>query len=180
MENIEEIAKLALEFGATHTGIIDVADIELDSEFRKACEANYCGHYNKNWTCPPKVGKIDDLIEEVKTYRKAVVFQTVGKISDSYDFEGMEDVVNEHEKVVRKIFSYCKSNYKDFLVLSVGGCKYCKRCQLLDDKPCISEENAIASLEAYGIYVTSLASKSGMKYINGQNTVTYFGMILFK
>jgi hypothetical protein len=35
------------------------------------------------------------------------------------------------------------------------------------------------SLEAYGVNVSALASAAGMKYINGQNTVTYFGAVLF-
>jgi hypothetical protein len=37
----------------------------------------------------------------------------------------------------------------------------------------------VASLEAYGIFVAKLAEKAGMKYINGVNTVTYFGAVLF-
>jgi hypothetical protein len=35
------------------------------------------------------------------------------------------------------------------------------------------------SLEAYGVNVSKLAASAGMKYINGQNTVTYFGAVLF-
>jgi hypothetical protein len=35
------------------------------------------------------------------------------------------------------------------------------------------------SLEAYGINVSELAKSAGMKYINGQDTVTYFGAVLF-
>jgi hypothetical protein len=35
------------------------------------------------------------------------------------------------------------------------------------------------SLEAYGINVSELAKAAGMNYINGQNTVTYFGAVLF-
>ena len=38
----------------------------------------------------------------------------------------------------------------------------------------------MASLEAYGVNVSELASASGMKYINGQNTVTYFGAVFFQ
>ena len=35
------------------------------------------------------------------------------------------------------------------------------------------------SLEAYGIHVSKMAEAAGMKYINGQDTVTYFGAVLF-
>ena len=36
-----------------------------------------------------------------------------------------------------------------------------------------------SSWRLYGINVSELAASSGMKYINGQNTVTYFGALLF-
>ncbi|MBM3708346.1 MAG: DUF2284 domain-containing protein, partial [Actinobacteria bacterium] len=37
----------------------------------------------------------------------------------------------------------------------------------------------ISSLEAYCMNVSTLAGLCNMKYINGQNTVTYFGAFLF-
>ena len=40
-------------------------------------------------------------------------------------------------------------------------------------------DKALASLEAYCISVSDLAASCGMKYINGQNTVTYFGAVMF-
>jgi len=43
----------------------------------------------------------------------------------------------------------------------------------------IVPDRAMPSLEAYGINVSLLAKTSGMKYINGANTVTYFGAVLF-
>ena len=45
-------------------------------------------------------------------------------------------------------------------------------------EPCRFPEKAIGSLEAYGVNVSLLAQTAGMRYINGQNTVTYFGAIL--
>ena len=38
----------------------------------------------------------------------------------------------------------------------------------------------VLELEAYGINVSKLAEVAGMNYINGKDTVTYFGAILFK
>ncbi|MFR9235458.1 MAG: DUF2284 domain-containing protein [Eisenbergiella massiliensis] len=36
-----------------------------------------------------------------------------------------------------------------------------------------------SSLEAYGINVSTLAAQCGMRYINGKDTVTYFGAVFF-
>ena len=38
----------------------------------------------------------------------------------------------------------------------------------------------MASLETYGIAVSELAALAGMNYINGSDTVTYFGAVLYK
>ena len=178
MNTGKNLAALALACGADNSGVVDVKSIQFDSELRKACEANHCGHYGKNWTCPPHVGEIDELIDKAKRFKKAVVFQTINRLKDSFDFEGMEAAGEAHEQVARKILNHCKTGDNSFLLLSAGGCRYCKRCQLQDDKPCTSPENAIASLEAHGIFVTNLAAISGMNYINGQNTVTFFGAVL--
>jgi predicted metal-binding protein len=53
-------------------------------------------------------------------------------------------------------------------------------CAKRTDEPCRHPDLAMASLEAYGFNVSRLAAAADMKYINGQNTVTYFGAVLFK
>lgn len=40
-------------------------------------------------------------------------------------------------------------------------------------------DRAMSSLEAYGVNVSELAVQCGMRYINGENTVTYFGAVFF-
>ena len=46
-------------------------------------------------------------------------------------------------------------------------------------QPCRHPEDALPSLEAYGVNVSKLAAACGMKYVNGANTVTYFAGVLF-
>lgn len=55
--------------------------------------------------------------------------------------------------------------------------KNCRRCAKMDQAPCRFPDQALASLEAYGVNVSLLAPQAGMQYINGANTVTYFGAI---
>ena len=65
------------------------------------------------------------------------------------------------------------------LVLAAGGCTLCERCGALDGTPCPREEEALASLEAYCVNVSQIEKASGMKYINGENTVTFFSGVFF-
>lgn len=55
-----------------------------------------------------------------------------------------------------------------------------KRCAKVDNEPCRFPEKALSSLEAYGVNVSATVKNTEMKYINGPDTVTYFGMVLFK
>jgi len=163
--------------GVSHTAVISTDQIPFDPELRKMCEVNRCGAYGTNWACPPLVGTVDELIEKAKTYSSAVVFQNIYKIEDSFDIEGMEAAAHEHKKIVRRIFESPEMP-NGAVMLGAGGCDYCERCAALDQKPCRYPEKAFASLEAYGIYVSLLAEVCGLKYINGVNTITYFGAVL--
>ena len=180
MEKFTFLCDIAKETGFTAAGLITIDRIPFDPAFRKACEANQCGQYGKCWTCPPSVGPIDELIAEAKAFPYAIVYQTVGGIEDSYDFEGMMEVAASHNRNTRTFIERTAKVWKgDFLHLSAGGCHYCERCAKRDEEPCRFPDKALASLEAYGVAVSQLAPRVGMKYINGVNTVTYFGMYLF-
>ena len=63
------------------------------------------------------------------------------------------------------------------LCLSAGGCRLCERCAKLDDEPCRMPDKAMTSLEACGVDVYNTTKKTELKYINGQNTVTFFGAV---
>ena len=174
------LVSATLEYGAYKATVIDADQIETDRSFRALCESNACGVYGKCYMCPPDIGDIDELMQKVKNYDYALVYQTVSELEDSYDFEGMVSAKKQFyplSQALRKVFD--SLNISKALHLSAGGCGVCRPCAKQAGEPCRYPELAMASLEAYGINVSRLASVADMKYINGQNTVTYFGAILF-
>ena len=179
-ELFEALTAVPLSLGAYKAGVIDAKDISLDRAFRDMCISNVCGMYGKCYMCPPDVGEIDALMQEVGQYDYALVYQTVTELEDSYDFEGMLDAKKSTypmAQALRKIF--LNLQISKILHLGAGGCGVCKVCAKRTNEPCRFPEKAMPSLEAYGINVSELAKAAGMKYINGQNTVTYFGAVLF-
>ena len=72
-----------------------------------------------------------------------------------------------------------KEPFPKVLTLGAGGCRICPVCAMKTGEECRHPDRALASLEAYGVNVSKLAAASGMKYINGQNTVTYFGAVFY-
>lgn len=175
----KELAAKAVGLGAHKAYVIGVEKIDFDKGLRAYCEANYCGSYGKNYACPPAVGGVDEVIRKAEAYSDALVFQTVGSLEDSYDYEGMEEAKAVHEKLAEQIRRMVGQEHPAHLFLTAGGCPVCEKCAALEDKPCRFPEKAVSSLEAYCINVSTLAGKCGMKYINGKNTVTYFGAVLF-
>lgn len=176
----EKLTQLPLLHGAFKAAVIRVDEIELDKSFRDLCTSNACGLYGQCWMCPPAVGDIDRLMEEVRAYDYALVYQTVGKLEDSYDFEGMMRAKKESYKLalsVRKAFE--ERHIAKVLSLGAGGCGVCEVCAKRTNEPCRHPDLAMSSLEAYGIHVSHLATAAGMNYTNGINTVTYFGIVLF-
>ena len=183
MENkalLEALVSDALVLGAYKASVIPTAAIELDASFRKLCEANACGVYGKCWMCPPDVGNIDELMASVASYDYALVYQTVSALEDSYDFEGMQEAKKQHYKLsaaLRTVFD--QQGIHTVLHLGCGGCGVCDVCAKRSGEVCRFPHLALPSLEAYGVNVSKLAATASMKYINGQDTVTYFGAVLF-
>ena len=178
--NLTALAEQAMTLGAHRASVLPVEQIPFDPALRKACEANYCGNFGKNWTCPPDIGPIDELIEKARQYRHALVYQTVSAIEDSFDFEGMTAALERHREITDRITGAVRAaSDAPMLQLSAGGCIICEKCAKRDKEPCRYPDRALGSLEAYGIYVAKLAKLADMNYINGKNTVTYFGAYLF-
>ena len=176
----ENLIAQVLSAGALRAAPIPASDVVTSAAFRDMCADNRCGMYGKCWVCPPAVGEIDDLMARIRTYDMGVLYQTVGELEDSFDIEGMIESKRVHSELSQRIEGMLRETFPgDYLHLSAGGCKLCERCAILDDKPCRFPDRAISSLEAYGIDVYQTTSKTPLRYINGQNTVTYFGLILY-
>ena len=179
-ELFDKIIAAPLECGAYRSAVISADDIVLDKAFRKMCEANACGVYGRCYMCPPDVGDADTLMAEIGEYDYALVYQTVSELEDSFDFEGMVEAKKRSyplSQALRSVFS--KAGIEKVLHLGAGGCGVCESCSKQSGEPCRFPEKAMPSLEAYCINVSELARAANMKYINGQNTVTYFGAVLF-
>jgi predicted metal-binding protein len=95
--------------------------------------------------------------------------------------KGMLEGAQSHEQVFRDLLARIKGKYrfKEVLALNAGCCRICERCAYLDGEPCRNPDQAVSSVEAYGIDVIGLEKSAGIPYYNGKNTVSYVGLILF-
>lgn len=173
----QDAVKTALAAGAYRASVIETGDVQFFPAFRQACEANSCGMFGRCWMCPPDIGPVDRLIAQAQQYRHVLVYQTVRPLEDSFDIEGMLEAGNLHNQVAEQVGAAFRG--EKFLHLGAGGCRVCQRCAKAENLPCRFPDRALSSLEAYGVDVTLLAQAAGMNYINGKDTVTYFGAVFW-
>jgi len=179
--NDQKLIEAALEAGAAKAVVINGADIVLSSAFRDICKSNQCGGYGRCWMCPPDIGPIDILMEQVRAYPRGLWYQSIAKIEDSFDIEGMFDAGRKHAHTSVCIEEKLRPlKLTDYLHLSCGGCHICEVCAKKTDEPCRFPDKALSSVEGYGVDVYNTTKDTPLKYINGQDTVTYFGMVLFE
>ena len=174
---MKHLIELALEAGASKATLIDADSIVTSASFRDICKSNGCGMYGRCWMCPPDIGDIDLLMAELKRYEHGLLYQSIASIEDSFDFEGMQEAGVSHAQLSQRIEAAFP--VAPHLHLSCGGCRLCERCAKMDALPCRHPDKALPPMEGYGIDVYQTVKDTELKYINGQNTVTFFGVVLF-
>ena len=112
----QDLVKAVLQAGAIKAVILPQSQIVLSDSFRKICESNQCGGYGRCWMCPPHIGEIHALMDEVRTYPQGVWFQTIHPIEDSFDIEGMFAAGGKHAQVSLAIREAVKPLLKSMFV----------------------------------------------------------------
>jgi len=146
-------------------------------ETRKACERNACGRYGVSWACPPAVGSLEEQTAYCKSFSSALFFSTCHGLEDSFDLEGMDRAREAHTRLTDEIAAYYRVERRR--VLGAEACSECKKCTY-PHAPCRRPDRMRRTVESYGIDVVSLCGRTGLKYCNGENTVTYFSLLLLE
>ena len=164
--------------GVFQYGFADTAKIRFTHEVRGMCEVNTCRKYNRTWACPPAIGTVEECRQRVQKYDRMLVFSVKWELTDSFDYEGMMAGAKAFKRVCRSVDKAFRSYTTDHLMLANEGCDTCEECTY-PDAPCRFPEQVHGSLEGYGIFVSELAKQAQINYMNGANTVTYFGGMAF-
>ncbi len=160
------------------TAVLSTKEIPVSEAVVAACRENKCGQYGTCWTCPPGVGTLDELKKKITEFENAVLFTCKYSLEDCFDFEGMQRAAKEARTVLFSIADRLRADGIRFRAMGCGSCDICEKCTY-PDAPCRFSEKALISMEASGINVVELAKKCGLQYNNGNDTVTYFSIILY-
>lgn len=172
------VQKVILETGFQEAGIIPVEKLSFHEEVRKICEDNQCRCYGTTWACPPAVGSLEDCKNRVLGFRYLHLFSKAYAVEDFLDMERMLKSMKDFKIAARELDWKLRGRFSSMMILSNESCDRCKECTY-PDAPCRFSEDLHHSIEGYGFYVSELAKQAGIKYMNGANTITYFGAVLY-
>ena len=176
-----ETLKQFIDNDFDHSKTIAVSGIPFDDEVRRLCEQNSCGKFGKSWTCPPAAGAIEELQARLTAFNHFIIFYKVYALEDSFDWEGMMAGVKDFQSRIFKLKKQIRAKEPefDFLVLGAGACQVCDACTYPEQEPCRFPDDAMYSVESFGIDVMKLMRDNGLNYNNGPNTVTYIGGLFY-
>lgn len=163
--------------GFTEAAPLDVATLQPREDVRAMCAADRCGAYGKNWTCPPHCGSLEACGAKMRSFRRGILLQTVGKLEKDIDTKAYRRTEQQHLEQFHRFAAQIRRAYPKALCLGAGGCRACKTCAY--PEPCRSPELACASMESYGLFVTQVCRDNGLPYHHGERTVTYTACVLF-
>lgn len=135
----EEMVARILEMGAQHVAVVPMEKVRFEKAFREMCASNACGMYGKSWMCPPYVGEPEELIARAKEHQYILVYQTIGELEDSYDFEGMMEAGQKMNDLTQRVRDELKDEIDPHsLLLGAGGCRLARYVQNGKNSPAVS------------------------------------------
>ena len=169
--------KKALELGFDTALPIEPQSLVAREDVRGMCAENKCGAYNRNWTCPPAIGTIEECQQRIWQFQRGILLQTVGFMTKAIDSKCYRETEQRHLEQLCALADALRKEYPQALCLGAGGCRVCRKCAY--PEPCRFPEKAMSSMEGYGLFVTQVCRDAGVSYHHGEKTVTYTACILF-
>lgn len=156
--------------------LIKHSDLVFEERVKMNCF--YCGKYNANWKCPPKIPEIDFKKMFLEYDNLAFIYCRYLVTSENYNTVRNESSVLLHHTLL-KLEKYLWDNNNSTAISFIGGsCKLCKNgC---GKEGCNNPYNARSPLESTGLNVVKTAKNSGIE-INFPPTdsIIRIGMILW-
>lgn len=174
-----DMEALAKECGFTVAAKMDPSKLEFLPEVRVMCAADKCRSYNKNWSCPPAAGSLEEIQNKCVGYDKGLLVQTVGKREDEFDFESIMETESVHQKSFQALSEKLRDLGLDFLPMGVGVCRICDKCTY-PDEPCRFPELVFPSMEASGLLVSKVCTDNEVPYYYGKDSISFTSCYLYK
>ncbi len=176
-DQFKHLEQLALTSGFTAVWMLDPATLDFRPDVRAMCAENKCGSYNRNWTCPPACGTVEEAAARAAAYHRGILVQTTGSLEDCFDAESIEAAIARHRDSFGRLLPLLRAEYPGLFPMGAGACTRCKTCTY-PDSPCRFPDLAAPSMEAFGLLVSEICRRNGAPCYSGADTVTFVSAIL--
>ncbi len=176
---MEDVLRLANDIGFSHAAPLSPDILEAREDVREMCAADRCTVYGKSWSCPPACGTLEQCASRMRKYSTGIIVQTTALMQDEFDYETVRDTGEKHKRMFDTLVRQVRLLYGECLPLTAGACTLCRVCTY-PGRPCRFPEKRFSSMEAYGLLVSDVCLKSGLKYYYGEKTLTFSSCILMK
>ncbi|KNZ41871.1 DUF2284 domain-containing protein [Acetobacterium bakii] len=173
----ENIEKKIMEYPIFEYAFFDPSELNFHPAVRSICKSE-CPQYGKSWSCPPGVGTLEECKTRCTAYDHAFIFSTISEVTDILNMDEMLLTRGEHIEIVNQIKENVFSGNKDILILTAESCAICDTCTY-PAAACRHLDKMYPCVESHTISVTDICEKQNMSFLNGNNVITWFGMIFF-
>ncbi|MDO4179346.1 MAG: DUF2284 domain-containing protein [Phascolarctobacterium sp.] len=159
---MEKYIEFAKSIGFVNAKVLSVKQLVYVPEYRKYCEENLCGNYDKVLACPPKCGTVEEMHSSMQKYQTALILQTELKLP-AFDQAKYLAAKREHNILAEKIMQQMeKDGTSDYLFMAAGPWK---------NHSCLS---------AYCVDAQKMADACGLICWGNDGTIRLFSLILTK
>lgn len=167
-----EILAVARQIGFEHAGMFTPGELKFLPEVREMCAGGRCNMYGHCWTCPPGCGTLEESRQRASGYTRGILLQSTGALEDDFDVEHMMETEQLHKERFLRFTRWLKHQVPRCMPMGAGACTICKPCTY-PNSPCRFPDQAIPSMEAYGLLVSDVCQQAGLAYYYGPRTLTY-------
>jgi len=174
------IEDLVAQEGFESSGMCSSSALKVLPAVRDMCAVDTCRSFEKNWSCPPACGSLEDFEALIGRYQSCIVFQTVLPMEDEFDFESITEAQRIHSQRFKKMIVQVNASKYDIALLSAGACNICgpDDCTY-PENPCRNPDLMRPSMEAAGLWVSDVCNAAEIPYNHGPLTMAFSSCALF-
>lgn len=138
---MKDYVQLARTLGFTDAALMDTAELVIVPEYRQFCEENLCGNYNVLPVCPPMSGTVEEMTQNVRRHKTALVLTIVSTPKDVTDRAEQKAAKRHQNELTDQLMEQMRADgVEDLLMMGAGPWKtascmsaYCVNAQMMAD-----------------------------------------------
>lgn len=158
---MDKYVEKAKSMGFSDAAILPVSELVVIPEYRRFCQENLCGNFDKLPACPPASGTVAEMRAKMLMFDKALILQTMVEPLDMQDAQEHKKAKIQHNILTEELMAYMRADgVGEILMMGAGPWK---------NHSCMS---------AYCVDAQKMADTVGMTCWENDGLVRYFSLLL--